>query len=294
MKVFVHHDGRQHAPCSLEDLRAAVSAGTYSTADLCWHEGMEDWATIADVLANPPPPPANHGTRTDPLAIWSLVLGILSWFCFSILTGIPAIICGHRSLGRIRKNPMLGGKGMAITGLALGYIGTAFILILLIFAVAHALTSGPGSQAIVPANSAPPAPPPSMTGIVDRTQLLPRMNQARQLHLAVVTAAIDGSMDVAPDTGWPADAGIHSVAEFKEMLVRGGYLTERDLQQIGLENLVIGNVSANDPEDTIFLKSKPTPGRPVMILRKGGDGRIYRPDEPLEGRDPPRAPAYLE
>jgi general secretion pathway protein G len=73
----------------------------------------------------PSPPPAVT-PRTSGLAIASLVLGILS-FGFWIITGLPAVICGHLSLSKIKKAPQtLGGRGLAIAGLITGYIGLAF------------------------------------------------------------------------------------------------------------------------------------------------------------------------
>ncbi len=63
--------------------------------------------------------------KTSALAIWSLVLGILGLLCFSFLTGIPAIICGHIGRTKIRQsNGTLGGDGLALAGLILGYAGT--------------------------------------------------------------------------------------------------------------------------------------------------------------------------
>lgn len=47
-------------------------------------------------INQPPPaitPPA--GPKTSALAVWSLILGILSLTCFYILSGIPAVICGQ-------------------------------------------------------------------------------------------------------------------------------------------------------------------------------------------------------
>jgi len=79
-----------------------------------------------------PPPPALPSSRTPPLAIWSLVLGILSLTCFSFLTGIPAVICGHVAQGKIRRSGGLpGGSGMALAGLITGYISIALAIFVL-------------------------------------------------------------------------------------------------------------------------------------------------------------------
>jgi type II secretory pathway pseudopilin PulG len=81
-------------------------------------------------------PPSNQ--QTDGKATASLVLGILSLLCFSILAGIPAIILGHMSKANIRSSMgRLKGDGMATAGLVMGYISAAAIpLILIIAAIA--------------------------------------------------------------------------------------------------------------------------------------------------------------
>lgn len=57
-------------------------------------------------------------TRTCGLAVWSLILGILSLMCFGMFSGIPAVICGHLAQSRIRHSGgALGGGGLAIGGL---------------------------------------------------------------------------------------------------------------------------------------------------------------------------------
>jgi len=76
-----------------------------------------------------PEPGSPFQPKTSGLAIWSLVLGILSLTCFSILSAIPGVICGHKALSRIsRANGSLSGKGMAIAGLVTGYIGIAWAI----------------------------------------------------------------------------------------------------------------------------------------------------------------------
>jgi type II secretory pathway pseudopilin PulG len=70
--------------------------------------------------------------KTSGMAIASLVFGIL--FLFFPLN-ILAIIFGHISLSQIKASAgRLGGRGMAIAGLVLGYLGIAMIPIILIIA----------------------------------------------------------------------------------------------------------------------------------------------------------------
>lgn len=74
------------------------------------------------------------------LAISSLVLGLLSLTCFSFLTGIPAIICGHLARARARRSPgQYGGAGLALAGLITGYVGLVALPALLLPALAQAM-----------------------------------------------------------------------------------------------------------------------------------------------------------
>src|SRR5437667_10694380 len=71
----------------------------------------------------PPPPIPQPVARTSPVAIWTLVLAILSFACGWLFTAIPAVICGHIARAKIRKSGgALGGKGIATAGLILGYL----------------------------------------------------------------------------------------------------------------------------------------------------------------------------
>ena len=73
----------------------------------------------------PPPRPTVPQTvpRTPPVAIWSLILAVLSFTCGWLFTAIPAVICGHIARSKIRKSGgTVGGKGIATAGLILGYI----------------------------------------------------------------------------------------------------------------------------------------------------------------------------
>jgi type IV pilus assembly protein PilA len=79
-----------------------------------------------------PPPPVAGDAPTSGKAIASLVCGI---FTFFLPASIAAIILGHMSLSEIRKSAgRIGGQGIAITGLVLGYLGVVIIPFILIIA----------------------------------------------------------------------------------------------------------------------------------------------------------------
>src|SRR6185295_12064356 len=101
--------------------------------------GRQTALTQYSVGGLPPLPPTTSGPvapeKTSGLAIASLIFGLL--FLFFPLS-IVAIVFGHISLSQIKKSAgRLGGKGLAIAGLVLGYLGVAIIpLILIIAAIA--------------------------------------------------------------------------------------------------------------------------------------------------------------
>ena len=66
--------------------------------------------------------------KTSGMAIASLVLGIISMMGAAVLIvpTILAIIFGHVSYSRIRKDPRLAGSGIAIAGFVLGYVSIFF------------------------------------------------------------------------------------------------------------------------------------------------------------------------
>lgn len=73
------------------------------------------------------PSPVASASRTEPLAIWSLVLAILSWFFCFFLTSIPAIILGHKARSKIRRsNGALQGMNFALAGLIIAYATIPF------------------------------------------------------------------------------------------------------------------------------------------------------------------------
>ncbi|MFO8012330.1 MAG: DUF4190 domain-containing protein [Phycisphaerae bacterium] len=92
---------------------------------------MSDAPPPPEQPAPPQAPAAPEGGGTNGLAIASLILGILSMVCLGLLAGIPAVICGHMALGRIKQSGQ-GGRGLAIVGLVLGYISIVATIIFIL------------------------------------------------------------------------------------------------------------------------------------------------------------------
>ncbi len=109
-----------------------LSAG----ATLCPACGQQ--ATLINAGATVLPPQTFTGVpvaaapqKTSGMAIASLVLGIFLFFPLSI----PAIVLGHIALSQIKQSAgRIGGRGLAIAGLVLGYLGISLIPFVLIIA----------------------------------------------------------------------------------------------------------------------------------------------------------------
>lgn len=150
-------------------MKARAASGEIGQNDLVWKEGMAEWLPLSKVVelaggialasteVSPYTSPASNpvgGTQqggmpvslpTSGLAIASLVLGIVGLIACYVngLFAIPAVICGHMALKRTgdAQKP-LGGRGLAIAGLVMGYLG---ILIQVFFAVAIGVAVSSGA-----------------------------------------------------------------------------------------------------------------------------------------------------
>ena len=135
----------QHGPVDENELRAMIASGGVGPQTLVWREGMSDWVPLQGVpefgLSQPVPYQAPYGgapgyypgnpVQNSGLAIASMVCGIAGYLtCYFVgILGIPAVICGHMALSRINSSPVpLAGRGMAIAGLILGYLGILITL----------------------------------------------------------------------------------------------------------------------------------------------------------------------
>ena len=155
--------------------------------------GAAEWKPAADFpelglappagSAPPPLPAGQPPTQQKGLAITSFVLGLLSLVCFSILAGVPAIICGHMARGRARRSPgQYGGAGFALAGLILGYVSLFVALVIL-----------------------PAMLLPALAQAKNRAQRINCTNNMKQIGLAARTWALDNAdnfpFNVSTNTG---------------------------------------------------------------------------------------------
>jgi hypothetical protein len=155
MNYYIGVQGVQSGPFSEAVIREKIARGEIPAGALCWVEGWPEWRSVAsvfpvgEVAPTPPPmppagfrvappavPPAYTGpTETSGLAITSLITGVLGLLIF--IPAIPAVICGHIACSKIKASAgRVTGRGMAITGLVLGYLMIAMMPVGLLAAMA--------------------------------------------------------------------------------------------------------------------------------------------------------------
>jgi len=129
---------------------------------------------------------ASNTPKTTALAIWSLVLGILSLACFSIFTAIPGVICGHKALTRIKySNGALSGHGIAVAGLITGYIGIALAVFMIPLMMAIAIPNFVKARSTAQANAC--------------------INNLRQIDAAANQFALEHHLSVGDSINFPND-----------------------------------------------------------------------------------------
>lgn len=99
------------------------------------------------------PTPAEK--RSSSLAVWAFVVGLIGFFAGWCMLGIPclaAVILGHAAMSDTKHN-VRSGRGLAVAGLALGYVSLAPAIILFFW-----LFLGAGLAAVAPATSPTPTP----------------------------------------------------------------------------------------------------------------------------------------
>ncbi len=131
-----------------EEVREGLSTGRFASTDLGWREGMANWQPLSQfpefgaaapappqtgAISTTAPPASTPAGKTEPLAIWSFALSLLSLVCCGFVLGIPGVICGHLALSKFQKEPQLQGKGFAVAGVVIGYVAIAFWLIYVVF-----------------------------------------------------------------------------------------------------------------------------------------------------------------
>lgn len=140
--------------------------------------------------------------ETNGAATASLVCGIFGLLGFGLLTGIPAVICGHVALSRIRASRgTIQGHGLAVAGLVCGYISvvaTVALALLVMPTVSHARL---------------------------QTRLESLAMNGRAIQRSVVAYNHDGVFTGRRDSGFPSSARYRNSTDYFGMLVSSNIMS---------------------------------------------------------------------
>tara|TARA_R110002095_G_scaffold114656_1_gene100057 strand:+ start:4521 stop:5297 length:777 start_codon:yes stop_codon:yes gene_type:complete len=149
---YYSQGSERQGPISFSELQSLALAGKLKPNDYICQEGMQDWELSSNIpglystpqIVTQPIAEAagvnqvgeSEFTRTAPMAVASLVLGLVGFNIIFLLGSILAVIFGHVALKQIKQaGGKLSGRGMAITGLLLGY-GVILVCLIVIIVLA--------------------------------------------------------------------------------------------------------------------------------------------------------------
>lgn len=283
MQIHVGRNSQQLGTFTAAQILDGLAAGRFLPTDVAWHEGLADWqplsglevlsaATSAPAAPAAPPPvpqpifkapqpaaaPQPVQTSTTSLPGWSLGLGIASFFCW-IFTAIPAVICGHKALGKMKRGEVSdSGRGMAVAGLILGYLTIAMSVLVIPIMAAIAV--------------------PTFNSVQERATEIKSTSQVQQLILLCKQYAVDHEGNYPPDL---------------ETLVKEGILTDekllhcpilKDDTQIGYEYFGAGAKDSAAPDKVILIsKAANRTGKRVVGYNDGSVNVMDVPELP-QGR----------
>jgi hypothetical protein len=156
---FYASAGAEQGPVTLQELKRLIGLGEVTSDDHVWTEGMANWHRVRDVpelsrqfvtAQQPAVEVLPEGETTiSGLAITSFILALLGVSILFFLASVPAVAFGHVALAQIRKSRgRLGGRGLAIAGLALGYVVVVPVVITaIVYAAILALAPRGGGEA---------------------------------------------------------------------------------------------------------------------------------------------------
>jgi len=125
-------DGKEYGPVSTDTVREWILQGRASAVTPVRHAEAAEWQTLSAfpelaVLLPAAALPINVTIPTSHLAIWSLVLGVLGFFC--LITGPVGVVLGFMARARIKQSEgRLGGGGLALGGIVAGGLSVLLIV----------------------------------------------------------------------------------------------------------------------------------------------------------------------
>jgi hypothetical protein len=143
MYKIIGADQKEYGPITADQLRQWISEGRINGQTKVQTEGAAGWKSVSELpefvaalpVAAPPAPMtpmpvamAPAAAKSNPLAIWAMVTGILGLLCCQIL-GPVSIVLGLVALSQIKKNPQQEGSGFAIAGIVLGILSLILVIV---------------------------------------------------------------------------------------------------------------------------------------------------------------------
>jgi len=178
MYKIIGADLKEYGPITADQLRQWISEGRVNGDTKVQTEGSTDWKRMSELpefrsvlpaappsppmppLGTVPPPapapmPIPHpgptlapgmpqpvsmppSSKSNQMAVWALVTGILSVLCCQVLAPV-SIVLGAVALSQIKQRPEQEGSGFAIAGIVLGIIA---LLLMVVGAVVFFSTPG--------------------------------------------------------------------------------------------------------------------------------------------------------
>jgi prepilin-type N-terminal cleavage/methylation domain-containing protein len=152
---------------------------------------------------------------------------------------------------------------------------------------------------------------PAISGALTKAQMSTALSNLRQIHLATSSAAADAFATQSSSFGWPGDVEppISGGEPLSTMLIENGYLEPQDAAKVFAAGEIrampspttqiddefiaftFQSVSESDPGTTIFAftknytygeniekgsDKKPFRDNGFVVMRKGGDGAVYK------------------
>jgi len=152
---------------------------------------------------------------------------------------------------------------------------------------------------------------PAISGALTKAQMNTALSNLRQIHIATTSAALDAFTTQSTTFGWPGDVepAIQGGQALSQMLIENGYLEPADAGKVFAageiraaqqvtdsvpeENIgfTFEAVQESDPGTTVFAytknytygeniekgtDTKPFKDNGFVVMRKGGDGAVYK------------------
>ncbi|MHC5039922.1 MAG: type II secretion system protein GspG [Planctomycetota bacterium] len=217
--------------------------------------------------------------RTSDLAVYSLIAGVLSYVILPFVGAIAAVIMGHMALGEIKRSGgALGGRGMAVGGLVLGYIqilAVPLLVVLAVLAMGFLMTASMDERESAMAEAVAEAEAERNAKIAEQTAHQgEEVAKAQVMKFGLAVEKYDNDMDALP----PQEKGLFSLMEAPEgegkAMWKGPYIREIPLDPWG------------KPYQYRVIETEKE-GEKAVIFSLGPDGRESKDDIlwTMEGAD---------